>query len=152
MSVVPPDPFMPFLFMGEEIAITMRMWTSGFDVYAPEQGVLGHEYVRKHGTKFWESVNEVYSSGSMHNSLTALVVRRVQHLLGASTLRRSDPLLNTTLVRMKDFGAGNVRSLQSFLEVHGIDVEHRKQKPPDWCMSGVAPSAAMEYQRKRSGR
>lgn len=143
LAAVPPDPFLPYIFMGEEIAITVRLWTSGFDIYAPEQNVLGHEYVRKHGTKFWESVNLIYSQPNMHNRLSAIVLQRVQHLLGFPNAQRAEQVPPETRVRMQEFGLGKVRSLQQFFEVHNLDVVNRKQKPPEWCERGEAPSAAI---------
>ena len=41
MNEVPFDPFMPYLFMGEEISLSVRFWTSGYDIYAPAIDVLG---------------------------------------------------------------------------------------------------------------
>merc|ERR1719456_1892603 len=32
---VPFDPMLPWIFMGEELGITARAWTSGYDVFAP---------------------------------------------------------------------------------------------------------------------
>ena len=78
---VPFDPFMPFLFMGEEIALSVRFWTNGYDIYAPAVNVLRHEYVRKEHPKFWESVTMVFSNGGIHNALTDLIIPRVQYLL-----------------------------------------------------------------------
>jgi hypothetical protein len=39
---VPFDPFLPFLFMGEEIIMSTRMWTAGWDIFGPSQDVLKH--------------------------------------------------------------------------------------------------------------
>merc|ERR1719150_1157656 len=73
LELVPMDPFMPYIFMGEEITITMRFWTEGFDVYGPSEDVLAHEYIRKHGIKFWESINHVYRYPDMHNAISGIV-------------------------------------------------------------------------------
>ena len=53
---VPFDPFLPWIFMGEEIIMSARLWTSGFDIFSPSQSVVGHMYVRRHTPKFWETV------------------------------------------------------------------------------------------------
>jgi [Skp1-protein]-hydroxyproline N-acetylglucosaminyltransferase len=37
------DPFLPYLFMGEELALSARFYTSGYDLYAPSADVLQHE-------------------------------------------------------------------------------------------------------------
>lgn len=54
---VPFDPLLPWIFMGEEISMSARLWTAGYDIFAPTINVLNHYYVRRHYPKFWESVN-----------------------------------------------------------------------------------------------
>lgn len=54
---VPFDPFLPWIFMGEEISMSARLWTSGYDIFSPTINILNHYYVRRHYPKFWESVN-----------------------------------------------------------------------------------------------
>jgi [Skp1-protein]-hydroxyproline N-acetylglucosaminyltransferase len=41
---VPFDPFLPWIFMGEEIIMSSRLWTSGYDIFAPNEAVVGHIY------------------------------------------------------------------------------------------------------------
>lgn len=60
---VPFDPFLPWIFMGEEISMSARLWTAGYDIFTPTINVLNHYYVRRHYPKFWESVNR-YSLSS----------------------------------------------------------------------------------------
>ena len=100
---VPFDPLLPYLFMGEEIALSVRFWTAGFDIYAPTVDICGHEYVRKESTKFWETVNMVFD-GDMHNALTAIVVRRVHRLLMPEI---SDRITPKSLLKLNDvYGLG----------------------------------------------
>lgn len=58
---VPFDPFVPWLFMGEEIALSMRAWTHGWDIYAPRKNLIAHQYRpgRMGLPKFWGSVNRL---------------------------------------------------------------------------------------------
>jgi hypothetical protein len=44
---VPFDPFLPWIFMGEEIIMSSRLWTAGYDIFSPTQSVVGHMYVRR---------------------------------------------------------------------------------------------------------
>ena len=48
---VPFDPFLPWIFMGEEIIMSTRLWTSGYDIFSPSRSVVGHMYVRRHKPK-----------------------------------------------------------------------------------------------------
>jgi hypothetical protein len=65
---VPFDPFLPWIFMGEEIIMSTRLWTAGYDIFSPSRSVVGHIYVRRHKPKFWESVHRAFSPG-IHNPL-----------------------------------------------------------------------------------
>ena len=56
---VPFDPFLPWIFMGEEIILSARLWTHGYDIYTPTQPVLTHRYKRMDQPKFWESLNKL---------------------------------------------------------------------------------------------
>ena len=51
LKEVPFDPFLPWIFMGEEISMSARMWTSGYDIFSPTINVLNHYYVRRHYPK-----------------------------------------------------------------------------------------------------
>jgi hypothetical protein len=41
---VPFDPYLPWTFMGEEILLSMRAWTSGWNIYAPRKNLIIHQY------------------------------------------------------------------------------------------------------------
>ena len=49
--------------MGEEIILSARLWTSGYDIYSPTQPVLTHRYKRMDQPKFWESLNKLFGGG-----------------------------------------------------------------------------------------
>jgi [Skp1-protein]-hydroxyproline N-acetylglucosaminyltransferase len=63
LKEVPFDPFLPWIFMGEEIIMSSRLWTAGYDIFSPTQSVVGHFYVRRHMPKFWESVHRAFTFG-----------------------------------------------------------------------------------------
>ena len=58
---VPFDPYLPYVFMGEEIALSIRAWTSGYNIYAPRYNYIAHQYRpgRLGLPKFWENVNRL---------------------------------------------------------------------------------------------
>ena len=60
---VPFDPFLPYLFTGEEIILSARLWTSGYDIFSPTHSIVTHRYVRNHRPKFWESINRAFTAG-----------------------------------------------------------------------------------------
>ena len=58
---VPFDPYLPYVFMGEEIALSIRAWTAGYNIYAPRYNYIAHQYRpgRLGLPKFWENVNRL---------------------------------------------------------------------------------------------
>ena len=49
-----------FYFHGEEISITVRAFTHGYDLFHPHKVVIWHEYTRKGRTKQWDDDKEWY--------------------------------------------------------------------------------------------
>lgn len=54
---VPFDPYLPNLFTGEEILLSARAFTHGWDVFSPNRNILYHFYTRKDEPKFWDEKN-----------------------------------------------------------------------------------------------
>lgn len=132
---VPFDPFMPFLFMGEEISMSIRFWTSGYDIYAPSVDVLKHEYVRKDGPKFWESLGMCFSSSGIHNGLTDLIIPRVQRLVGWK--EDAPAYTDTVFSRIDQYSNGNKRTAEQFVKAMNINLDTLNQEAPAWCLQGT---------------
>ena len=43
LAEMPFDPFLPWVFMGEEIMLSTRFFTHGYDIFAPSENILAHE-------------------------------------------------------------------------------------------------------------
>ena len=59
---VPYDPHLPFLFFGEEISMTLRLWTHGYDFYCPPFNVVFHLWERNYRPNFRE-VHRISQNG-----------------------------------------------------------------------------------------
>ena len=57
---VPWDPYLPFLFQGEEPLIGMRALSNGWTMYHPTFAVCKHYYTRDKEPKFWNDLNKEY--------------------------------------------------------------------------------------------
>eukprot|EP00536_Pseudo-nitzschia_multiseries_P013986 jgi/Psemu1/213368/e_gw1.640.17.1 len=44
LKEIPFDPYLPWTFMGEEILLSMRAWTHGWNIYAPRKNLIVHQY------------------------------------------------------------------------------------------------------------
>ncbi|CAN0490230.1 unnamed protein product, partial [Ectocarpus sp. 12 AP-2014] len=112
LADVPFDPYVPWVFMGEEILESLRMWTWGYDIYSPTRNVLSHHYVRRHTPKFWETVNRLFKKPSMHNDLTSMIINRVKNIAGYPESSAEILLRPTLLDNLDLYGDGDVRPME----------------------------------------
>lgn len=102
---VPFDPTLDHLFNGEEILYSARLWTSGYDMYAPLRNYVFHYYVRKEKPKYWNDI-KTYASAQKASQ------DRAVRLLG---LDGKPPMTGYT------YGLGAARTLASYLAFAGLD-------------------------------
>lgn len=55
---VPFDPGLDNLFQGEEMLLSARTYTNGYDIYTPSKNITLHEYLRKEKPKFWTDLGK----------------------------------------------------------------------------------------------
>lgn len=141
LAEVPFDPFMPYLFMGEELMLSLRFYTAGWDIFSPSRNVLAHYYVRRHKPKFWESVGRLFRAPAFHNRFTATMINRPKHIAGYPESRKVTP--PSLLDRLDLYGLGKVRTAAQFMEVVGLDPSARVAKKLVWCSKGRPPPYVM---------
>jgi hypothetical protein len=141
LTDVPFDPYVPWCFMGEEIALSMRAWTQGWNIYAPRQNLIAHQYRpgRLGLPKFWESVGRESHRPNLNTRLQKHVIRRIKHLVGYPTdslqeiQQAGDEIVLTDL---DYYGNGKVRSREEYLNLTNIDVVKEECHPMHWCNYG----------------
>ena len=141
---VPFDPFLPWIFMGEEILMSTRFWTSGYDIFSPSTNVVSHIYVRREKPKFWESVRRVYTF-SVGDPLSLLVLNRVKYLLGYPETAKDMIWPKTVLTAVEQYAMGNERSLEDYLSMVGLDMKKKEVIPTNWCETGQPPKGFEQY-------
>ena len=119
---VPFDPNLPFLFIGEEILYSARLWTHGWDIFTPNRNVIFHYYTRSNEPKFWKDIQHA-------NDYDA--VNKVRNLLELEEAKAMSPHMAKNL---HVYGLGSERTLKEYLEFAGIDKE-RKIVTYDFCKS-----------------
>ena len=115
---VPYDPNLNFLFFGEELLHSARLWTSGYNFYAPVQSFVTHHYGRGDKPKFWNDMKNF-------ESCRRKAVQRAKHLLGLAPLDDVDPEYRTDAHL---FGPGTKRSLEDYWRFAGIDWAKREAR------------------------
>jgi len=139
LADVPFDPLLPWVFMGEEILLSSRFWTNGWDIFSPSRNVLTHYYTRRHKPRFWETVGRVFQKPGIHNPIQLKVIERVKNLMGYPE-NHDDLIFPQTLIAHKDlYGMGNKRRLDHFMNMVGINVQTKRIETPEWCHRGESP-------------
>jgi len=139
---VPHDPLM--YFYGEEISISVRAYTHGYDLFAPHKPVVWHEYTREGRPKHWDDHNLWFERDNASKA-------RVRQLLGVNG-EVCSPCNKDTF---KEYGLGEVRTLEEYELYSGIKfkdqtITHRcKQNlPPPGVEGDSVYHEAKEYQLK----
>lgn len=141
---VPFDPYAPWCFMGEEIALSLRAWTNGWDIYAPRKNVIAHQYRpgRLGLPKFWESVGRDSGRGSLNTRLQKHVLRRVKHMLAyptdtTETMQKEGDSI--ALYNFEHYSMGHERLLEDYLKWTKINPSKLTTGKIEWCLNAEVP-------------
>ncbi|TBL68516.1 GlcNAc-transferase family protein [Hafnia alvei] len=119
---IPNDP--QIFFAGEEISMSVRAFTHGYDVYHPSKLLLWHYYQRKEHDKIWgDHNNEAKDEGLIDSTWwerDRLAKKRVRTLLGLES--ESD-------INLGPYTLGNQRTLRQFEYQAGICLENGTVSP-----------------------
>jgi [Skp1-protein]-hydroxyproline N-acetylglucosaminyltransferase len=143
LKYVPFDPYLPWAFMGEEIALSMRAWTSGYNIYAPRKNWIAHQYRpgRMGLPKFWGSVGRTYKRGiGFSNQLQSQIINRVKNLVGYPDITQQSLQkikLDDVLTEIQYYGLGTNRTRDEYIKLTGIDFHNLKCTPMKWCNQGT---------------
>eukprot|EP01064_Diplonema_japonicum_P037116 TRINITY_DN8617_c2_g1_i1.p1 TRINITY_DN8617_c2_g1~~TRINITY_DN8617_c2_g1_i1.p1 ORF type:complete len:506 (+),score=38.85 TRINITY_DN8617_c2_g1_i1:73-1518(+) len=133
---VPFDPYLPYLFFGEEFLIGIRLWTNGYNLYSPGVNIIYHRYNRK-GPR-------METHGSKVSIFQAKSHKRIQHIIGVTKPgvagQRLVPLDTTEeglTAGLPKYGLGTVRSLWQYWKFSHLDpvVQNMQTFKDHWCVS-----------------
>lgn len=141
---VPFDPFLPWIFMGEEIIMSTRLWTSGYDIFSPSQSVVGHMYVRRHKPKFWETVGRDFSPG-LHTPLEVMILDRLKYQLGYPEAAKDMIASKSLLTAVEQYSMGSERPLSKYLNMVGLNMTTKEITLTRWCEDGVPPPGFEQF-------
>jgi len=107
-------------FAGDEISLSIRGYTLGYDLYHPHRTLVWHEYLRKHRRKHWDDhVQENKEKGITGDNWHEIDMAgkvRLRHML-----REEDNGLN-----LGKYDIGNVRTHREYELYAGIDFAKRR--------------------------
>jgi hypothetical protein len=112
---VPFDPSLPYLFVGEEILHSIRIYTNGYNIYTPTENIVYHEYTRAGKDKIWTD-NPYYSD------IPAFEKAKMYIKLNENKdFNLPDELKNN----MDKYGLGKARTLEDYYNFAGINVANK---------------------------
>eukprot|EP00571_Detonula_confervacea_P010845 CAMPEP_0172301520 /NCGR_PEP_ID=MMETSP1058-20130122/3389_1 /TAXON_ID=83371 /ORGANISM="Detonula confervacea, Strain CCMP 353" /LENGTH=694 /DNA_ID=CAMNT_0013011663 /DNA_START=50 /DNA_END=2134 /DNA_ORIENTATION=+ len=137
---VPFDPYLPWCFMGEEIALSLRAWTHGWDIYAPRKNLIAHQYRpgRMGLPKFWENTGRVFGrpGPGFNTQLQTITIQRIKHMVGykeSSTEWLEGKGYQVILTDFEQYGPGDIRTMPDFLKHTNINLDTEKCGHIGWC-------------------
>lgn len=139
---VPYDPNMPHLFVGEEVLLSARLWTHGYDFFTPNINVCSHHYGRHEKVKYWDDIKDGYKCRVKSE-------KRILFMLG---ILGKDKVDAEFLRDHHKYGFGKVRTLSEYWLASGIDFDKEgDQGVEDWCNDAQESKKFEGWNFKRDG-
>lgn len=127
----PYDPDM--YFAGDEITLSVRSFTAGYDLYHPHKNVVWHHYGRLDRIKHWGDHNDqAKKSGSIDKTWAErdeYSKKRIRQMLG----------MENNNIDLGRYGLGRVRSLADYERYSGFDFKNRRISKD--AVDGIDPPA-----------
>lgn len=126
LKTIPYDPWLNYVFEGEEMLLSARLWTSGYTIIAPMKNVCFHLYNDKNRegrgynkrTLVWDD-----NKGAIVDTLKKGGESRLRYLLGIIPIEEVpvDFRLN-----IDKYGMGTKRTLADYYNFVGVDSKNKK--------------------------
>lgn len=130
----PYDPEM--YFAGDEITLSVRSFTAGYDLYHPHVNVVWHHYGRLDRSKHWGDHNDkAKNEGTIDKTWgerDEYSKKRIRQMLG----------MENNNIDLGKYGLGNLRSLADYERYAGFDFKNRRIHKA--AIDGVDPPAVYE--------
>lgn len=128
-------PHDPYIFFSEEVPLSVRAYTYGYNLYHPHRQYVFHEYTRDDKPKIWDDLGEwTKIQPDSHNRTSCL-------------------LFGTPKIDLGKYGLGNVRTLEDYEHYSGIYFNKRKihpytlqkKQPPLYDLNKLKKVSKFEY-------
>jgi GT2 family glycosyltransferase/Rps23 Pro-64 3,4-dihydroxylase Tpa1-like proline 4-hydroxylase len=118
-SIIHDVPYDPYLyFFGEEISLSVRLWTHGYDIYHPHKHIAWHD---------WKRANRKATHFTDHKNWTILNKKsfaRVRYMLGGE-IPTDAKIKEYVIQEIERYGLGSVRSLHAYENFSGVNFQRR---------------------------
>jgi hypothetical protein len=106
---VPYDPYL--YFWGEEQSLSVRLWTNGWDIFAPNEPIVWHRYARPDPYHWHDNTT--------HEKLNTRSLHRVRHLFKIA------PAPEDALIDFERYSLGTARTLAEYEAFVGVNYAQR---------------------------
>ena len=120
---VPYDPYLPYLFQGEEPLMAIRLYTSGWDMYNIPVPICTHNYA-DHETQNDQARKPKFWSDNSHinwQSIQNCSKKRYFKIIGQNVKCKPE-----SLIHINYYGLGNQRTPQEYYDFAGINVKDKQ--------------------------
>ena len=114
LKELPFDPELDFMFIGEELLLSARFYTHGWDIFTPSKNTIFHLYTRENDPKFWENQHISADKASA----------KARFILGLDT--DQSKLTERQKHLLQYYGLGTERTLEDYYNYAGIDITKKE--------------------------
>jgi hypothetical protein len=112
------DVHTPMLFDGEELSYAARLFTHGFNLYAPPTDTVYHKYETGENPKYWQVDWNARYYVQLRSS------RRIAAVL-SGTEPPPSALLDYDVKEFQRFGLGKVRTIEQYMAYSSVDIPNK---------------------------
>ena len=110
----PYDPYLPFLFFGEELDITLRLFTKGWYFYSPNITVIFTTFNRSYRRTMWD--DSIYYLRKLYELTSG---ERLRNRLGFNNQFYIGTIIDSNKY-IDNFKLGNIRSIEDYKKFSNI--------------------------------
>lgn len=105
-----------YYFRGEELVLSARAYTHGYDFFHPTKTIIWHEYLRINNYKHWED----------HKKENGFVITAEDRNVLSKSRQRKLFGMEDNDINFRNYGLGNTRSLHEYELYCGIDFKNKR--------------------------
>ncbi|KAL0481354.1 hydroxyproline N-acetylglucosaminyltransferase [Acrasis kona] len=134
-ETVKMDPYLPYLFHGEEILFSMKMVAAGYKLYSPAENIVLHYYYRKDFPRYWD-LSSIYPD---FHQLQKYSLMRTKYIIGTLDYEQVENV-TWTLQEIDKYGINwkdpVVKGrLDKYFTMFEMDLKNKKMG--DFCSKGL---------------
>jgi len=111
LDEMPFDPTLDYLFTGEEILNSIKFYTNGWDIFAPKENIVFHEYLRDDKPKYWNDKQIKFNDKK--------AIKKIKYYLYNYNHYNTEPYYS-------NYKLGTIRSLESYYKYANIDIKNNQ--------------------------